>query len=85
MPVKHIIEIEGVPRIAETRLAVSEIVLWHEQSGWDVEKIAQEFDLTLGQVYAALSYYYDHREQIQAFIAAEKEWTQTARSKYLTE
>ena len=31
------------------------------------------YDLTLGQVHAALSYYYDHREEIDAIIAEEED------------
>lgn len=35
--------------------------------------MADDYDLTLGQVYAALSYYYDHREEIDGTIAEEED------------
>ena len=57
----------GVPRIAGTRIRVQDVALWHE-ADTSVEDMAEQFDLTAGQVHAALSYYYDHRQEIQEAI-----------------
>ncbi len=67
----------GEPRIAGHRITVRNIVVWHERLGKSVDEICSEYDLTLADVYAALAYYFDHREAIdrdiekkQAFVAA---------------
>ena len=58
----------GKPRIAGHRISVQDVAIWHERMGKSVDEIATEYDLTLGEVYAALSYYHDHREEIEASI-----------------
>jgi uncharacterized protein (DUF433 family) len=58
----------GAPRIAETRIRVSQIVLMTEQ-GISPDEIVSSFPhLSLSQVYAALSYYHDHRADIDQEI-----------------
>ncbi len=54
----------GKPRIRGRRIAVQDIVVWHERMGLGADEIAAEHDLSLAEVYAALSFYYDHRESI---------------------
>ena len=63
---EHIILDEnGVAMIAGSRLKVADLVAEHVDWGWSAEEIAyQHPPLTLGQVYSALAYYWDHREQI---------------------
>lgn len=56
----------GKPRIAGRRISVESIKVWHEELGYSVDKIASDYDLTLGQVYAALAYYWDHKQEIDA-------------------
>jgi uncharacterized protein (DUF433 family) len=54
----------GKPRIAGTRIRVQDIVIWTEM-GDSVDDIVADYPhLTLADVYAALSYYHDNREQI---------------------
>jgi len=58
----------GAPRIAGTRIRVSQIVLLIE-SGSSPDEIITSFPhLTLADVYAALTYYHDHRDVIDAEI-----------------
>jgi uncharacterized protein (DUF433 family) len=58
----------GAPRVAGTRIRVSQIVLMIEQ-GMSADEIIRSLPhLTLGQVYGALSYYHDHREAIDQEI-----------------
>ena len=58
----------GKPRIAGHRITVQNIAIWHESLGRSADEIAVEYDLTLADVYAALAYYYDHREEIDQSI-----------------
>ena len=54
----------GKPRIVGRRITVADIAVWHERLGLGVDEICSEYDLSLSQVYGALSYYHDHREEI---------------------
>ena len=65
-----IAEKSGVPRLAGHRLTVHHIVLWFYRHGHTVEEIAEMYNLSLGQVYAALSFYHDNKELVDGFIAA---------------
>lgn len=64
----------GRPRIAGTRITVRNIVVW-SQMGWTPEKIIGHIEhLSLGQVHAALAYYYaNQREMDAAFVEEEAE------------
>ena len=58
----------GKPRIAGRRITVQNIAVWHIRLGRGVDEIAAEHDLTLADVYAALAYYFDHRDEIDRTI-----------------
>jgi uncharacterized protein (DUF433 family) len=69
----------GKPRIAGHRITVQNIAIWHERLGRNADEIACEYDLSLEEVYAALAYYFSHREDIdrsisesEAFVAEMK-------------
>ena len=65
----------GKPRIDGTRIRVKDVVLWHERMGMSPEEIVSEWPhLTLGDVYAALAYYDDNRERLDAEMKAEEEF-----------
>ncbi len=66
----------GRPRIAGRRIRVQHIYEWHELQGMSAEEIASEYGLTLAQVYAALAYYYDHREEMEAQKREEQAFVQ---------
>lgn len=59
----------GKPRIAGHRITVQNIAVWHERLGKSADEICTEYGLSLSDVYAALAYYFDHREEIEASIA----------------
>lgn len=61
----------GKPRIANHRITVQNVVIWHERMGLSADEIATEYGLTLADVYAALAYYYDHRAEIDEDIRAD--------------
>ena len=56
----------GKPRIKGHRITVEDVAVWHERMGRSVEEIASEYGLSLADVYAALAYYFDHREEVEA-------------------
>jgi uncharacterized protein (DUF433 family) len=65
----------GEPHILGHRIKVRHVAVWHEQSGMSpVEIVAAYPTITLAQVHAALSYYYDHRDEIQSAIAEEDDF-----------
>ncbi len=62
----------GRPRIAGTRVSVQRIAAWYKM-GLNAEEIVERMgNLTLAQVYAALTYYHANREEIEAYLMAEK-------------
>jgi uncharacterized protein (DUF433 family) len=72
----------GKPRIAGHRITVQNIAIWHEHMGQSIDEICDEYDLSLAEAHAALSYYFDHREEIEqsikedaAFVAALRQQT----------
>jgi uncharacterized protein (DUF433 family) len=61
----------GKPRVAGTRIRVQDIAVWHERMGLSADEIVSRYpQLTLAGVYAALAYYHDHREPIDAQMEA---------------
>lgn len=54
----------GKPRIAGHRITVANVVVWHERMGKTPDEIADEHELSLADIYAALAYYFEHREEI---------------------
>jgi uncharacterized protein (DUF433 family) len=54
-----------VPMIAGTTMKVVELVLAHLAYGWSPEELHFQFPhLSLGQIYSALAYYWDHQEEL---------------------
>jgi uncharacterized protein (DUF433 family) len=76
--VKHIEITPGVcggkPRIVGHRIRVQDIVIWHERLGYSPDEVISHYpQLTLADVYAARSYYHDHREEIDTDIRQGEE------------
>ena len=63
----------GKACIGGTRISVKDIVCLHEE-GLSPEQMLNVFGtpLTLSQVHAALAYYYDHKEEIEASFAEDE-------------
>lgn len=83
--IQHIVStpgtVGGKPRIAGRRITVADIVSWHEHQRLSVDEIAHEYSLTLSQIYAALSYYFDHREEIEQRLAEDEAFVAEMRAK----
>jgi transposase len=43
---------------------VQNVVVWYERMGMSADEIATAYGITLADVYAALTYYHDHRAEI---------------------
>lgn len=71
---------KGRPYIIGTTITVADVAIVKIYHGQDADGIAEWFDLTLPQVYAALAYYYEHKEEMDEQIRA-----QTQRAKELKE
>jgi len=55
----------GKPCVAGTRIRVQDVYVWHEHQGRSPDEIVSAFpQLTLADVYAALAYFWDHRDEI---------------------
>lgn len=62
----------GRPRIEGTRTPIETIVAWYKR-GHSAEEIADQYEqLSLPQVYAALTYYHANQAEIEAEIAADE-------------
>ena len=63
--------------MAGTRIRVWDIYVSHDLHGRSAEEIVQSYpQLSLSQVYAALSYYWEHRDEIEAQIRAGDEYVE---------
>jgi uncharacterized protein (DUF433 family) len=55
----------GEPRIDETRVGVRHVAARVIDTGQSPAYVADQLDLSLSEVYEALSYYYDHVEEMR--------------------
>jgi uncharacterized protein (DUF433 family) len=61
----------GKAAIDDTRVRVNNVA-WLAKQGLTPPQVLEHYpDLTLAQVHAALAYYYDNRDEIEAELAAE--------------
>jgi uncharacterized protein (DUF433 family) len=74
----------GRPRIVDTRVSVQRVAAWYKK-GLNAEEIVERMgNLSLMQVYAALTYYHANREEIEAYLATEQtEYEQVSESRKL--
>jgi uncharacterized protein (DUF433 family) len=72
----------GKPRVANTRIRVQDIVLWTEQGLSPDEIVAGYSHLSLADVHAALTYYHDHRPEIDRQIKESDEFVAEMKAKY---
>jgi uncharacterized protein (DUF433 family) len=71
----------GKPRLAGHRIKVADVAIWYERMGMNPDEIVSTWpSLTLSDVHAALAYYYDHRERIDADIRDAEEFADRVRA-----
>ncbi len=71
----------GKPCIAGRRIAVEHVAVWHERLGRSADEIAGEYDLELADVYAALAYYFAHRQEIDQTIQEGEDFVRRLQEK----
>lgn len=69
-PVEHIVfDQKGRPCLKNSRFKVVELVSIMLGQGWSPEQTKEQYPhLPLGQIYAALAYYHDHKAAMDAEI-----------------
>ena len=72
----------GEPHIAGHRIGVSDVAIWIAYQHQTPEAIAEEFHLSLGEIHAALAYYYDHKAEIDRDIEEEERHVEEMARKY---
>lgn len=72
---EHIVLDEhGAPYIAGTRLRAIDLVEAKQANGWTPEQLHDQHpELTLGQIYSALAYYWDHQQELDTAIADRRQ------------
>jgi len=77
---QHIeLDAKGVPIIAGTTMKVVELVMAKQAYGWSPEEIQfQHPYLTMSQIYSALGYYWDYKEELDADIQRREEYVKQA-------
>lgn len=71
---------DGVPRIEGTTTKVIEIALDQKVFGWTAEEIYLQHDyLTLSQIYSALAYYWDYKEELDEDIERRRQYVEQMR------
>lgn len=80
---QRIVETPGVcggkPRIDGHRITVQNVAIWHDRLGWSADEIANEYGLDLADIYAALAYYFAHREAIDQSIEESQAFVEELR------
>jgi len=73
------INADGAPLIAGTTMKVVELVMAHQAHGWSAEELHFQFPyLSLGQINAALGYYWDHKDVLDADIDRRAKYAEQA-------
>src|SRR5437763_483246 len=78
---QHIVKTPGIcggrACIAGHRIRVADIVAWHERRGYSPDEVVGLFPgLTLGDVHAAIAYYFDHRDEVEADLRLDETWAE---------
>lgn len=72
---------DGVPLVAGTTTKVIEVALDRIAHGWSADEIHRQHPhLSLAQIHAALTYYYDHRLEMDAVIREQVEEVERLRA-----
>ena len=75
---EHIVlDADAGPMIVGTTMKVIELVLAQQAYGWSPEELHFQFPhITLGQIYSALAYYWDHREALDQDMKQRDEYVE---------
>lgn len=78
---EHIEIVEGAggpkARITGHRIRVEDVAVWHEKLGMTADEIVDQFPtITHADVYAALAYYWDNRDEIERAMEADRSFVE---------
>src|SRR5215213_10236226 len=77
-----VLDEQGRAFILGSRMRVSMIWVNYCDNGHSAERVLESYEhLTLAQIHAALSYYYDHSDAVEAEIADEVRFVEEMRAK----
>jgi uncharacterized protein (DUF433 family) len=72
----------GAPRITGSRIRVKDVVIWHVHQRMSLDEIITKWPyLTLAGVHAALAYYCDRKDEIEAEIDVDEAWYEEMKAK----
>ncbi|MBI3681774.1 MAG: DUF433 domain-containing protein [Acidobacteria bacterium] len=70
----------GRARIAGHRVRVQDIVIWYEHQGMTPDEIVSDIpSITLADVHSALAYYFEHVQEIQEEMRADRVYAEEFR------
>ena len=73
----------GKPIVKGSRMKVAQIAIEYDRMGWSPNEIAQAHPhLTLAQVHDALSYYYDHVDEINEEVRSGEQLVEELQKLY---
>jgi len=72
----------GKPCIAGRRIPVQNVYIWYEYNDSSPDEIANEHDLSLAQVHAALAFAYEHIDEIRESTRQAEELVETLKKQY---
>jgi uncharacterized protein (DUF433 family) len=72
----------GKPRIVGRRITVADVVIMYLRLGQPLETIAQDYELSLASVHAAMAYYYDHQIEIDQSITDSESFAEEFRKNH---
>jgi uncharacterized protein (DUF433 family) len=71
----------GKPRIDGHRITVGDVAVWHQRQGLSPDEIVYNYpSITLSDVYAALAYYFENRERIDAEVLEGEKFAEDLRA-----
>jgi uncharacterized protein (DUF433 family) len=80
----EIVEGAGGPkaRIAGSHIRVQDVAIWYEKMRMTADEIVENYPtINHAEVFAALSYYWDHRDEIDRQIAEDDAFAEMLRGK----
>ena len=80
---RHIwLDERGIAWVDDSGLKVLNLAIGHVAHGWSASELNEQYpEMSMAQIYAALSYYHDHRHELDAQAAKELEDAEQLRAK----
>jgi uncharacterized protein (DUF433 family) len=66
-PINHIEIVDEQPMIRGRRVKVRMIASMYVRAGAPIDEIMEQYNISAAEAHAALAYYYDHKDAIEAY------------------